>query len=367
MEFTRDLLFITAKSNVTTYESRSSTEKRAVHWGERKLLINEIEFLSLFWKPSELPTPQCVYIGAAPGTHIDLLAQMYPEITFHLYDPRDFAINDKNSGGPKNTIIYTGEQGFFTETTAQKWAGRNDVIMISDIRSEGMEGRNTKDFEQAIIRDMKQQEQWYRIMRPRIASLKFRLPYYTPESIKEFPYLDGYVLKGIWSPASSTETRLVPIGEFIRVWDISWYEQALAYHNQVYREATRFINFFTGSVNDAINAPELLNEFDSVAEAFVLRGYLITRNPNGNIPMEHVLRLSRYITEELNGWSSIRTTLEILRAIPGHSTVIRQLMLKDPKTRGQVKPIYQEKIKGKNRGKVINPEEEAKQELLSIE
>ena len=364
MQFTRDLLFITEKSDITEYRVRAEAEKTAVHWGERKLLINEIEFLSLFWKPTEIPKPQCVYIGAAPGTHIDLLARLYPEIAFHLYDPREFVINDYLSGGEQNVKIYTGDQGLFTDEIARSWSGRDDVIMISDIRAAGLEGKSSKEYDDVVIRDMNHQQRWYSLIKPRIASLKFRLPYYNPGGATNFAYLNGYVLKGVWPLASSTETRLVPVGESIREWDLKWYEQALAYHNQHFREGTTFFNLFTNLL-EPIDAPELLNDFDSTAEAFILRGYLRTRNPDPNIPMAYVIALSKYITNELNGWSSIRTTIDILRKTPGHSTVIRQQLLHDPQKRGLVKPIYQRKTRGRTR--TASAEEEAKQELLPLE
>ena len=40
------------------------------------------------------PEGLCVYVGAAPGTHITFLCEMFPRITFHLYDPRDFTVKE---------------------------------------------------------------------------------------------------------------------------------------------------------------------------------------------------------------------------------------------------------------------------------
>ncbi len=54
--------------------------KTVVHWGQRKLLMHEIEFLT-----KHLGTEQravLVYAGAAPGTHISLLSDLFPSVVF---------------------------------------------------------------------------------------------------------------------------------------------------------------------------------------------------------------------------------------------------------------------------------------------
>lgn len=46
---------------------------------------------------TKFPRGHCVYVGAADGKHIALLYRMFPDVTFDLYDPRDFMIepNDR--------------------------------------------------------------------------------------------------------------------------------------------------------------------------------------------------------------------------------------------------------------------------------
>ena len=72
------------------YRRRADEEKTAIHWGQRKLLMSEIEFLL-----STLPkSQQCVvvYAGAAPGTHVRILADMFPSHLFVLVDPAPFTV-----------------------------------------------------------------------------------------------------------------------------------------------------------------------------------------------------------------------------------------------------------------------------------
>jgi hypothetical protein len=54
--------------------------------GQRKLLLSEIEFLTLFARPGDV----VVYAGAAPGYHIPYLLDLFPFIKMVLVDPRQF-------------------------------------------------------------------------------------------------------------------------------------------------------------------------------------------------------------------------------------------------------------------------------------
>lgn len=84
-------------------------------------MVSEIFLLTKY------PKGHCVYVGAADGKHISLLHDMFPEVTFDLYDPRKFMIKE----GPRIKIY----RQFFGDTDAKKYAGRDDIIFISDIRT----------------------------------------------------------------------------------------------------------------------------------------------------------------------------------------------------------------------------------------
>ena len=57
------------------------------HWGQRKLLFSEIEFLTLYGHLAKT----VVYAGAAPGTHINYLSkELFPEHKWVLVDPAPF-------------------------------------------------------------------------------------------------------------------------------------------------------------------------------------------------------------------------------------------------------------------------------------
>lgn len=52
------------------YRRRQQEEKTVIHWGQRKLMLSEIEFLSLHGHRSRF----VVYAGGAPGTHMEVSA-----------------------------------------------------------------------------------------------------------------------------------------------------------------------------------------------------------------------------------------------------------------------------------------------------
>jgi len=320
---------ITTQHSRRTYHRRTYQAKQAVGWGQRKLLCTEIQFLNLFWDPSVVPHPVLVYAGAAPGYHIACLADMFPEIEFHCYDPRPFKI-----AGTDRIKLH---QGLFTDDEARKWAGRSDVFLVSDIRTADYQVMEEDVNEAAIWSDHLLQQGWLEIIQPQQALLKFRLPYtqawakllessegskyapIDPQRPQLIQYLHGYCFLQAWAPQTSSETRLVPLkqdGRYQRqLWDPSHYEDLLFHHNSVTREAAVFPS---GSSELSLDPPELLADYDSRLEATILADYLYKRNTS--IKPEYLKRLSRHITQSINSHSSKGRSLSQLRAAPIKST-----------------------------------------------
>ncbi|KNH05552.1 hypothetical protein XU18_3523 [Perkinsela sp. CCAP 1560/4] len=92
------------------YRRRTNAPKSSIHWGQRKLLLSEIQFLSLYANPKHVRAcvsqdttppmthadPCClvVYAGSAPGTHLTAMPLVFPlyfsNFHFELHDPRQF-------------------------------------------------------------------------------------------------------------------------------------------------------------------------------------------------------------------------------------------------------------------------------------
>lgn len=203
------------------YQSDRERLRLQLHIGQRKLLLNEIEFLTLHGHLAD----SVLYVGAAPGTHIRMLSKMFPEHHFTLYDPRDFNIKS----GRRITV----HQNWFTDADAAEWTGRPHLF-ISDIRNAEKFSRDGDDeHDGEVMEDMDMQRRWVETAKPMMAMLKFRLSWKVPQQ----EYFDGEIRLQPWAPKTSTETRLITDGKTMRMWDTKRYERQMYRHNMVTRIA----------------------------------------------------------------------------------------------------------------------------------
>ncbi|KAG5466379.1 hypothetical protein LSCM4_01529 [Leishmania orientalis] len=95
-----------------SYRSRNKDIKSAIHWGQRKLLLSEIQLLCMYCRPEI--SYHIVYAGAAPGTHLAFLDEMFAcRHTWELIDPGHF---DRAVLEPRTNFRLRNE--FFTNSTA---------------------------------------------------------------------------------------------------------------------------------------------------------------------------------------------------------------------------------------------------------
>lgn len=207
------------------YKRRKGETKTVIHWGQRKLLMSEIEFLTLFGAPGRM----VVYAGAAPGTHIAFLSGMFPELRFFLVDPAPFTVKPND----KIEIV----QDLFSDDMARQLGEKHPagLLFISDIRSADWERDTDKVIEEKVRRDMGMQQQWHMLMRPLRSMFKFRLPWAAGCT----EYLDGDVYLPVWGPITTTETRLITKESTTSLmsYDHKKYEEQLFYFNTVARPA----------------------------------------------------------------------------------------------------------------------------------
>lgn len=118
----------------------------------------------------------------------------------------------------------------FTDEVAAEF---KDVqpLFICDIRACDWQVDSEKENEAQVQKDMASQMRWYEIMKPLKAQLKFRLPW----SRGKTAYLDGQIYFQVWSPVTSTETRLVPNGHAKKYYDNTTYEEQCFYFQTVTR------------------------------------------------------------------------------------------------------------------------------------
>ena len=64
------------------------------HIGQKKLLFSEIYFLTIVSKYVNINDCILVYVGASPGSHINILNKLFPDLYFVLYDKKEGFFND---------------------------------------------------------------------------------------------------------------------------------------------------------------------------------------------------------------------------------------------------------------------------------
>jgi cap2 methyltransferase len=223
---------LTDTSKEIEYFSRKiETERSPVHFGQLKLFAMELKFLTKYVAHiGKRTNGLVVYAGAASGYHINFLAKSFPNLHFHLYDPKPFCesltvveSNDWDTAfTAQNWKIF---EELFTEETALRYKDK-PFAFISDIRSR-------KDDEIFVEADMTRQMEWIKVMQPDLSMVKFRLPWQDGFT----HYLSGEIWLQAFAPLTTTETRLVIDKASLteKDYDNRKYERQMSYHNCINR------------------------------------------------------------------------------------------------------------------------------------
>ena len=235
------------------YQRRNAEVKTVVHWGQRKLLMSEIEFLTLHEGPEQTVV---VYAGAAPGTHAAMLSKMFPRVLFILVDPAPFSVK------PSDRIQIV--RALFSQKMAKKLGKKHPgLLFISDIRSGDRVRCDSETLEHKIQDDMKLQMEWHLSMKPRRSMLKCRLPWTAGQT----EYLDGDLYLPVWGPITTTETRLITTENCVttKAYNNVEYEERMFYFNTVARPAL---------YDHGVSGEGIDNCYDCRAEVGILSAYL---------------------------------------------------------------------------------------------
>ena len=249
------------------YRRRRGETKSVEHWGQRKLFVAELEFLTAHAVPGDV----VVYAGAAPGLHLAYLAALFPGVGFVLYDPDAIAT-------PASARVRVCSGTPFTDAEAARWAPLAPrVLFVSDVRcrddaaAAAVPAASVVISDAAVAADMAMQMRWVVAMRPRACMLKFRLPY-TAGTTR---YLDGTLVLPVWGGRTTSETRLVvrapaaPDAPYpLRDYDHLWLSDAMFHHNTVRRVALHAHRVAPGRV------PGLDHCYDCAAEVAAVTRYL---------------------------------------------------------------------------------------------
>lgn len=332
MELTPDLMVINPHSKTVEFRDRYGETVKTLESGRRKLILVDFTIFTYFWDPVKVPEPVLLTVGAAPGTHLPFILEFFPQITKIIaYDPAEFTIQSS-----KKIEIHNE---FFTNEIAEKFANRKDIIFFSDIRAGRTSDMTTEQFEQQIlIPNMEAQSKWYKIIKPQLASLKFRLPFAREGEPPSFKYLRGTLVKQVWTAFQSNEVRLVPDGNVDIDYDKKWYGDCMYYHNSVLRNDINFLNPLTTKDKlKPIYDDELLNDFDSVFEATVFKEYCIKYS--GKYTSKMVIAMSKATTDEMNRGKKKYRRLEDLRFLAQKKSIEGKKVLPNPTNNISLNPI----------------------------
>lgn len=259
--------------------------RSTIHNGQRKLLMTELYFLSKYYNEfKDDENVVMIYAGSAPGTHIQYLSELFPQIQFILVDPNNFTVKET----PKIKIY----QEYFTNELAHTFKiefSNYTILFCSDIRRSDPDFMDNQRVEEVVKEDMQMQVNWAKILCSKLNIVKFRLPYshYIRQGDNDKDiYPEGEILIQPWAPLTSSETRLIfkydaPLIEYNSL----KYENQMFWHNRI----GRVMCYNRGIVHDEENG--LDHCWDCSAEYNIIDLYL--KNVNTNI---NILEISRYIT-----------------------------------------------------------------------
>lgn len=267
--------------------------KTIVHYGQLKLYLTNLQFITKCWDPVKHPRPKLVYVGAAPCSWGILFAQKFPMFEFHLYDPEDFDITlqeyDKNdtTKNVKSDInmgdIYLYKR-LFTDEDAKEWKNDPSVFFVSDIRPFTYE-KHGNESEKVVHECMMFQQEWIKDMVPAFSQVKFKLPFssnYVDTAKKGdfiYLYLDGRVYFQQWVGPLSTEARLVSSPPYKSIeYDYKIYEEMMYHHNVVDRDPSETIykNVFSKRCGPypKLAIYGLYNDWDSTMTIRIIQEYI---------------------------------------------------------------------------------------------
>ena len=292
---------VTDASPTETYHPQPEYIKTVLHWGQRKLLMSEIEFLTLVGE-QDLTGATVVYAGAAPGHHVPCLLRLFPNVHYILLDPTPFSqCLVELERRPNSNVMLMNT--YLTDELAGELSKRYDkILFISDIRVDGHS-------EESIQKDMADQARWHELMKSTRSILKFRLPWYILETTE---YLDGDLHLPVWGPQTTTESRLItkkghPLAR--HTYDNDRYNNQMFYH-RCYTRPALYPHAIEG-------VPGLDHCYDCTAEVDILRRYLAEFGPRMRDPAatnRAIADLSNEITRNMPGGRTLGTAVGTWRA-----------------------------------------------------
>ena len=230
------------RDNINNYKS-----------GQRKLLITEIQFLTLY---SHLSTT-VVYVGSAPGHHLNILIGLFPNIKkWIFFDPSETRV--------KEGVDIEVHKRKFTIEDAIAYCDHKPLF-ISDIRGYETQnmGKVPIDYADSTIQaDMDLQKEWVNKGQFVMSSLKFRLPWKSGIYTK---YFGGLLYTTPWLGEYSPELRLFTTGKTYKQYEHKKIDNQMYWYNTVKRREI---------FQELKDKNYLQVDYDQLLECQIVRDYL---------------------------------------------------------------------------------------------
>jgi len=241
------------------------------HLGQLKLFMAEIFFLARY---INLDNVILLYVGAANGYHTHLLAKLFPQFMFHLYDKAQF--HDIYTNEPLSNVKLFHK--YFTHKDSYTYKKKNmNLLFMCDMRDLDIKiainniADNNSEIDKIVAKDMEDQLEWAEIMQPYASYLKFRLPYYS----KKYKYYRGTIYIQPYA-SRSTELRL-----FITNHDLN---NKKYYNCNKFDERMAYFNFFTRNEkqntkwNNILEKYKIRNIWDNCYAMYICEFFLKNNN-----------------------------------------------------------------------------------------
>ena len=179
------------------------------------------------------------------------------------------------------------------------------------------------------------QKSWVRDLNPRLALLKFRLPY-DSNRYPKVEYLSGEIFLPVWGPQTTTEARLLTSAVATdKEYDVLDYNERMFYFNTVRRSG---VHLRTSGVIQRENLSEngLCRCFDCTSEISILQGFIARISIPASMDCNGVaeLDLSHIISKELalvgKRWGrSLISCLDMRNLIPASRVIEPSYVVND--------------------------------------
>jgi hypothetical protein len=288
------------------YEKSQKIITNNLHAGQQKLLLSEIQFLTTCLD-SYLDQRVVIYAGAAPSKKAMFAMQYFPNLVWIFVDPNPFKIeidsntefnkhksikfvnsdelpisklNDynKNKNSTKSDVSIYIINEYFTDNLAKKLKAIKNTLFVSDVRTSIIDNNAPSDLD--IVWNLSMQWVWLKELKSEYSVLKFRYPFYTDskekfesgmtddikkhfvlsKKITGIDFLDNYYKKRLvympgklylqmYSPITSTETRLFiskdDIEKSHNYGTLTEYEEKFVFFNKIARSYLIYQNKYT--------------------------------------------------------------------------------------------------------------------------